>query len=414
MGAFLADGAADVDLGPTAPDTPAMLHFTSGTTGPPKGAVHVHDGVVAHQHTGRLVLDLQPDDVYWCTADPGWVTGTSYGIIAPLVCGVTSIVDEAEFDPARWFALLERHAVDVLYTSPTALRMLRRAGPPGGHRPGRHGAGRLRLVAAVGEALDAGTVAWAEEAFGCPVLDTWWQTETGTIMIANRLGESVRRGSMGRPVPGVEATLLARHDDGSPVLAADGTPVPSLDGTGELALRRDWPSMFRSYLGDDERYAASFSGDWYRTGDIARRDDDGYYWFVGRGDDLITTAGHFVGPAEVEAVLEEHPAVTEAAAVGTPDPTAGAVVKAFVVLADGAADDPSTLRALLAHGRARLGASIAPREIVVVEALPHTPSGKIMRRSLAARERGGADADPTSLQSEDAPSVVRIGADGGH
>jgi acetyl-CoA synthetase len=398
MGSFLCDGTDSFEIGYTDPETPALLHFTSGTTGAPKGAVHVHGAVVTHHLTGRLVLDLHPDDVFWCTADPGWVTGTSYGIIAPLTNGVTSIVDEADFDAERWYRILERQAVDVFYTAPTAIRMLQRLGP---ELAATHDFGALRLVASVGEPLDADAVRWCEEVFGVPVLDTWWQTETGGIMIANYRSQPVRAGSMGRPLPGIEATLLERTPDGDLVTDDDGSPVEITDPetSGELALRTGWPSMFRGYLDQDARYQATFVDGWYRSGDLARRDADGYYWFVGRGDDVIKTAGHLIGPFEVESVLDEHPAVVETGVIGKPDETAGTIVKAFVVLTHDRSPSDELRRELIGHSRARLGAAVAPREIEFVDSLPHTRSGKIMRRLLKARELGEDEGDISALES---------------
>jgi len=379
IGAFLTEGSDTFEAPPTDPETPALLHFTSGTTGPPKGALHAHAAVIVHHLTGRLVLDLHDGDTFWCTADPGWVTGTSYGIIAPLVNGVTSIVDEAEFDTERWYRILERNAVDVLYTAPTAIRMLQRADA---ELAAEHDLPHLRLVASVGEPLDAEAVRWCQHAFGVPVIDTWWQTETGGIMISNHRSQPVRPGSMGRPLPGTEVALLERGHNGEVVVGADGTPVEIDDPgqSGELALRAGWPSMFRAYLDEDERYQQSFVDGWYRTGDLARRDADGYYWFVGRGDDMIRTSGHLIGPFEVETALDDHPAVAETAVIGVPDPIAEAIVKAFVVLTPGNEASDELQRELLGHERARLGAAVAPREIEFVADLPHTHSGKTMRR----------------------------------
>jgi acetyl-CoA synthetase len=398
FGAFLAEARDTFEIAPTDSETPALLHFTSGTTGTPKGAVHVHGAVVTHHTTGRLVLDLHPGDVYWCTADPGWVTGTSYGIIAPLTNGVTSIVDEAEFDAERWYRILDDQRVDVFYTAPTAIRMLQRLGP---ELAARYDFSALRLVASVGEPLDAEAVTWCQDVFDVPVLDTWWQTETGGIMIANFRSQAVRPGSMGRPLPGIDATLLRRTPDGELVLDAQGRPehVSDPDVAGELALRAGWPSMFRTYLDQEARYRAAFVDGWYRTGDLARRDDDGYYWFVGRGDDVIKTAGHLIGPFEVESALNEHPSVAETGVIGKPDETAGAIVKAFVVLSRDIEPSAELHRELLGHARRKLGAAVAPREIEFVDSLPHTRSGKIMRRVLKARELGEDQGDISTLET---------------
>jgi acetyl-CoA synthetase len=355
---------------------------------------------VAHHATGRIVLDLHDGDTFWCTADPGWVTGTSYGIIAPLTNGVTSIVDEAEFDAERWYHILERHAVDVFYTAPTAIRMLQRAGT--GLADGTD-LSQLRLMASVGEPLDADAVRWCQQTFGVLVIDTWWQTETGGIMIANRRSQPVKPGSMGRPLPGIEATLLERDADGELVIGADGAPVQVHDParSGELALRAGWPSMFRTYLDEDERYRRTFVDGWYRTGDLARRDVDGYYWFVGRGDDVIKTSGHLIGPFEVESALIEHPAVAEAGVIGIPDPTAGEIVKAFVALKPGIEGSEALRRELLGHARKRLGAAVAPKLIDFRANLPKTRSGKIMRRLLKARELGLPEGDLSTLESDE-------------
>jgi len=398
FGAFLSEGDETFEPDPTDPETPALVHFTSGTTGQPKGAVHVHSAVVTHHVTGRLVLDLHDGDTFWCTADPGWVTGTSYGIIAPLAAGVTTIVDEAEFDAQRWYQILERHAVDVFYTAPTAIRMLQRAGD---ELAAQADMSRLRLVASVGEPLDADAVRWCQRTFGVPVIDTWWQTETGGIMISNHRSQPVRPGSMGRPLPGIEVRLLERDPDGDLVTDSAGAPVWVTDPeqSGELALRAGWPSMFRTYLDQEERYQRCFVDGWYRTGDLARRDADGYYWFVGRGDDVIKTSGHLIGPFEVESALNEHPAVAETGVIGKPDPTAGAIVKAFVVLARGHEPTDELNRELIGHARARLGAAVAPREIEFVDDLPHTRSGKIMRRVLKARELGEDEGDTSTLET---------------
>jgi acetyl-CoA synthetase len=286
----------------------------------------------------------------------------------------------------------------VFYTAPTAIRMLQRAG---GELASATDLSRLRLLASVGEPLDAEAVRWAQQTFGVPVIDTWWQTETGGIMIANYRSQPVRPGSMGRPLPGIEVTLLERDADGNAVIDHDGTPVQVTDGehSGEIALRAGWPSMFRTYLDQEERYARSFVEGWYRTGDLARRDADGYFWFVGRGDDVIKTSGHLIGPFEVESALNEHPAVAESGVIGKPDPTAGAIVKAFVVLARGREPSEQLQRELIGHARTRLGAAVAPREIEFVDDLPHTRSGKIMRRMLKARELGEDEGDTSTLET---------------
>jgi acetyl-CoA synthetase len=379
----------DFNIPPTDPESPALLHFTSGTTGLPKGAVHVHRAVLAHHVTGRFALDLHPDDIFWCTADPGWVTGTSYGIVSPLSNGVTSIVDEAEFDAERWYSILQDQGVTVWYTAPTAVRMLMRAGP---ELPKRYDLSKLRLIASVGEPLNPEAVVWGKEVLGLPIHDNWWQTETGGIMIANYPSMEIRPGSMGRPLPGVEAAIVRRRDD-------DGVDVvEEHDVQGELALRPGWPSMFRAYLNDEERYRSCFAGGWYLTGDLARRDADGYFWFVGRADDVIKSAGHLIGPFEVESTLMEHPAVAEAGVIGIPDAVSGEVVKAFVSLKPGHEGDEELRLDLLGFARTRLGAAVAPKAIDFVESIPKNRAGKIMRRLLKARELGLPEGDTSTLE----------------
>ncbi|PQA89391.1 acetate--CoA ligase [Hyphococcus luteus] len=380
------------EIAQTGPEDMALLHFTSGTTGRPKGAIHVHEAVVAHHITGKYALDLHKDDVYWCTADPGWVTGTSYGIISPLTNGVTMIVDEADFDAERWYSILRDQNVTVWYTAPTAIRMLMRAGADM-IEPGRFD--KVRFMASVGEPLNPEAVVWSNEKLGRPFHDNWWQTETGGIMIANFASEDIKPGSMGRPLPGVEAGLVQRGDDGSVREVAE--PMKE----GELALKSGWPSMFRGYLHEEERYRKNFAGEWYLTGDLAMRDKDGYFWFVGRADDVIKSAGHLIGPFEVESALVEHPAVSEAAVIGVPDPVAGETVKAFVALNPDYEESDALLKDILGHARKRLGPAVAPKEIVFRKSLPRTRSGKIMRRLLKARELGLPEGDISTLESDE-------------
>jgi acetyl-CoA synthetase len=374
----------------TGPEDVALIHFTSGTTGRPKGAVHVHGAVVAHAVTGRHALDLRPGDRYWCTADPGWVTGTSYGIIAPLANRVTMIVDEADFDLERWYATLERERVQVWYTAPTAIRMMMRAGKAAAQG---HDFSTLRFLASVGEPLNPEGVVWGHEVFGRPFHDNWWQTETGGIMIANTAAMDIRPGSMGKPLPGITAGIVER----------DGNGVRELGPgeIGELALRPGWPSMMRAYLHEEARYAKCFAGGWYLSGDLAMRDVEGYFWFVGRADDLIKSSGHLIGPFEVESALIEHAAVAEAAVIGLPDETAGEVVKAYVALNPGFEPSDDLERDIRAHARRRLGPAVAPREIAFRQNLPKTRSGKIMRRLLKARELGLPEGDLSTLETDE-------------
>ena len=394
----LAEALAAADpayaIGPTDPEDLATLHFTSGTTGRPKAAMHVHGAVTAHRSSGQIALGLGPGAIFWCTADPGWVTGTTYGIISPLANGATVVVDQGAFDVERWYSILEREHVSVWYTTPTALRMLHQAGREG---LGDHDLAALRLVASVGEPLDADTVRWTQEAWGTPAHDGWWQTETGGIMIANVAGEPVIPGSIGRPLPGVVATVLARDDradaDGAP-LVLDGhvVEVTDPDVEGHLALRPGFPSMFRGYLDEERRYRACFVDGWYVTGDLVRRDAQGAYWFVGRADDVIKTSGHLVGPFEVEAALRSHPAVADAAVVGVPHPVAGTVIKAYVALRPGHSPSEELRRDLRGFARSRLGPAIAPRSFEFVDELPKTSSGKTIRRVLRLHALQGADA----------------------
>jgi acetyl-CoA synthetase len=367
----------------------SVLHFTSGTTGTPKGAVHVHQAVVAHHITGQLALDLHSDDVFWCTADPGWVTGTSYGIIAPFTSGVTNVVDEGDFDVERWYGILQSQGVSVWYTAPTAIRMMMKAGSEVARQ---HAYPALRFLASVGEPLNPEAVVWGQEAFGLPFHDNWWQTETGGIMIANYASMDIRPGSMGRPLPGVEAAIIERTESGNVI------EVTQPNQQGELALRPGWPSMFRAYWHEDQRYQKCFAGGFYLTGDLARRDEEGYYWFVGRADDVIKSSGHLIGPFEVESTLMEHPAVAEAAVIGKPDPVALEIVKAFVSLKDGFEASETLRRELLGFARSRLGAVVAPKEIDFLPGLPKTRSGKIMRRLLKARELGLPEGDISTLE----------------
>jgi acetyl-CoA synthetase len=386
----VAPASSEHEVASTRPEDPALLHFTSGTTGAPKGAVHVHEALVMHHLTGRYALDLHEQDRYWCTADPGWVTGTSYGIVAPLSCGVTMLVDEAEFDAERWYDILERERVSVFYTAPTAIRMLMKVGPEPAKR---RDLSSLRFCASVGEPLAPEAVRWGRDVLGHAFHDNWWQTETGGIMIANYAGEPIRPGSMGRPMPGIEAAIIRRTPEGG----IECVEEPGVEG--ELALRAGWPSMFRAYLGAPERYAKCFSEGWYLSGDLAKRDADGYFWFVGRGDDVIKSAGHLIGPFEVEAVLLEHPAVAEAGVIGIPDPVAGELVKAFVALKNGYERSEALERELIGHARKRLGPAVAPKELSIVDSLPRTKSGKILRRLLKARELGLPEGDTSTLES---------------
>ena len=377
----------------TIPETnledPALLHFTSGTTGMPKGVLHVHQAVLTHYITGKYVLDFHEGDHYWCTADPGWVTGTSYGIIAPLLHGITSIIDEGEFDASRWYSLLETHKINIWYTAPTAIRRLMRMDI----KPKNiYNLENLRLILSVGEPLHAEAVIWGQENFVIPILDNWWQTETGGIMIANYPSMSVKPGSMGKPMPGVEIAIATINDN-------QLTLITRPDIQGHLVLKKGFPSLFRGYIHEEERYKKCFIGDWYLSGDLAKKDTDGYFWFIGRADDIIKTSGHMVGPFEVESTLMRHPDVAEVAVIGIPEPTIGEMVKAFVVLKTGKEPNQTTKMDIMAFARKEMGPAVAPKEIEFVENIPKTRSGKILRRLLKARELGLPEGDISTLES---------------
>lgn len=386
---LMATASDQFTIPPTDPEDMAVVHFTSGTTGMPKGAVHVHNAVLHHCMTAKYALDLHSDDIFWCTADPGWVTGTSYGIIAPLLHGVTNIVDEAEFDADRWYRILAEQKVNVWYTAPTAIRRLMRMDL----EPRKiYNLEHLRFVASVGEPLNPEAVVWGRQKLGLNIHDNWWQTETGGIMIANFASMEIRPGSMGRPLPSVEAAIVRRPEKHK----VEVVTKPGMDG--DLALKPGWPSMFRGYLHDEERYRKCFVDGWYITGDLAMQDEDGYFWFVGRADDIIKTAGHMVGPFEVESALLEHPAVAEAGVIGVPEPTIGELVKAFISLKPGYEPSDALRLELLGFGRKRLGSAVAPKEIAFQQNLPKTRSGKIMRRLLKARELGLPEGDTSTLE----------------
>lgn len=386
--ALMQEAADTFNIPPTSPDDPALLHFTSGTTGMPKGAVHVHNAVLTHYMTGKYVLDFHKGDIFWCTADPGWVTGTSYGIISPLVNGVTNIIDEEEFDAIRWYSILQEQKVNIWYTAPTAIRRLMRLNIAPREQ---YDLSSLRLILSVGEPLNPEAVIWVQNTFQVPVLDNWWQTETGGIMIANFRAMPVRPGSMGKPLPGVTAAIAEETPDGLRLITEPGK-------SGHLLLKTGFPSLFRTYLHEEERYNKCFRGEWYITGDLAKTNEDGYFWFVGRADDIIKTSGHMVGPFEVESALMEHPAVAEAAVIGIPDPNIGELVKAFVVLKQGIQADDNTRLDIMGFARKRMGPAIAPKDIAFIEGLPKTKSGKVLRRLLKARELGLPEGDLSTLE----------------
>ncbi len=379
--------AATPPVGPvaTTPDSPAFLHFTSGTTGTPKGALHTHRAVLAHLVTARAVFGLGEADIFWCTADPGWITSTAYGVIAPLAAGATVLVDEADVEPRRWYGILHDEKVTAWYTTPTAIRTMMRFGAALARS---YRENSLRVVASVGEPLNGEAVSWGQKALGVPFLDTWWQTETGAIVVANAPGQGRRPGSMGRALPGVEAA----------VMRCDGTApkaVEAADTVGELALRLDWPSMFSGYLGGNGLLTNCFREGWYFTGDLVKQDADGFFWFIGRVDDMIKCGGLQIGPFEVEGMLMDHPAVAEVGVVGKPDLLLREVPVAFASLNPGFEAGDALRAELLSFARQELGNVLAPREIYFVDELPKTFTGKILRRVLKAKAL--AEPDGTDL-----------------
>ncbi|MFQ5700300.1 MAG: acetate--CoA ligase [Acidobacteriota bacterium] len=368
----------------TDPEDWAVIHYTSGTTGSPKGAAHVHRAILGHYITARHVLDLHEDDIYWCTADPGWVTGTSYGMFGPWSNGITSVIYEGGFDPVRWYEIIQKYKVTVWYTAPTALRMLMKAGEA---IPKRYDLSSLRHICSVGEPLNPEAITWGLDVFNLPIHDNWWQTETGCIQIANYRAQDIKPGSMGRPIPGTEAAVV---DDAGNRLG------PGEEGN--IVLRPGWPSMFRTYWNKKELYDSRFRHGWYFTGDRGRMDEDGYLWFVGRADDVINTAGHLVGPFEVESALVEHPAVAEAGVIGKPDEERMEIIKAFISLKNGFTASDNLRQEIKQFVRTRLAAHAYPREIEFLPSLPKTRSGKIMRRLLKARELGLPEGDISTLE----------------
>ncbi len=370
----------------TDPETPSVLHYTSGSTGKAKGALHRHRSIRHQRQTALQVLDLRPDDVYWCTADQGWVTGTSYGIIAPWSLGITQVHYGGPFDSEKWLAVLSEEGVTVWYTAPTALRMLMREDE---RLFRKFDLSRLRHVCSVGEPLNPEVVHWGRRILGKEIHDTWWQTETGGIMIANRPGLPIRPGSMGKPVKMIEAA----------VIADDGKPVP--DGQeGNLCLRPGWDSMFIAYYNNEDVYKEKFRKGWYWTGDMVRRDADGYYWFMGRSDDVINTAGHLVSPFEVESALLEIDEITESAVIGAPDDLLFEKVVAYVTLNAGGAWSEELEMKVRIHIANRVSSIATPQQIFVVDSIPKNKSGKIMRRVLKARYLGKDAGDISTLDSD--------------
>jgi len=383
-----ADKVEQLDIFPSTPETPSVLHYTSGTTGKPKGALHVHGSIFAQHVTAKWVLDLREDDIYWCTADPGWVTGTSYGIIGPWSLGVTQVIYDGGFSSAKWYDVIQRHKVTVWYTAPTAIRLLMKDGT---ELVKKYDMSTLRHMCSVGEPLNPEAVVWGKEAFGMPFFDTYWQTETGAIVIANYPGMEVKPGSMGKAFPGIEAVVLDLKNY---------EVIEEPNKVGLIALKPGWPSMMREYWNNQEIYNSKFIKGWYITGDRSTIDSEGYFWFVGRDDDVINTGGHLVGPFEIESALIEHEAVAEAAAVGKPDPVNMEVVKAFVALKPGFEANDDIELSIMNFIRKKLSPLAMPQEIEFMDKLPKTRSGKIMRRLLRAQEWGEEIGDVSTLEDD--------------
>ncbi|MFJ7971035.1 acetate--CoA ligase [Psychrobacillus sp. NPDC096389] len=350
-----------------------ILHYTSGSTGKPKGILHVHYAMVQQYQSMKWVMDIRDEDVYWCTADPGWVTGTSYGIFGPWLAGATSLVLGGRFSPDAWYNAIEAYNVTVWYSAPTAFRMLMGAGDA---IVEKHDLSSLRHILSVGEPLNPEVVKWGMQVFHLRIHDTWWMTETGAQMICNFGCLPIKPGSMGKPLPGLEAAIIDNQ----------GNVVPPYT-MGNLAIKKGWPSMMRQIWNNKEKYESSFMNDeWYFSGDSAYMDDEGYFWFQGRVDDVIMTSGERVGPFEVESKLIEHPAILEAGVIGKPDPVRGEIIKAFVALNEGYEPSEELIADIQQFVKKGLAAHAAPREIEFKDKLPKTRSGKIMRRVLKAWE----------------------------
>ncbi len=376
------------DAHPTTAESPSVLHYTSGTTGQPKGVKHVHYSLISQYLTGKWVLDLKDDDIYWCTADPGWVTGTSYGIIAPFALGVTQCVLDQGFSAEAWYKFIEKHRVTMWYSAPTAIRSLMKAGD---EIIKKFDMKSLRHLCSVGEPLNAEAVVWSKRVFGLPFHDTYWQTETGSIMITNFPGMTVKPGSMGKAFPGITAVVLdpKTHE-----------PIPAHNKIGLIGIKPGWPSMMRTYWNNEATYQKKFKNGWYLTGDRSKIDDEGYFWFTGRDDDIINTGGHLVSPFEVESALLEHQAVAESAVVAKPDPINLEVVKAFVTLKPGFQASTDLELDIMNYIRKKLSPLAMPQEIEYVDSLPKTRSGKIMRRVLHAKEWGEEIGDVSTLEND--------------
>lgn len=389
--AFSLDEAAPVqylEIFPTRAESPSVLHYTSGTTGQPKGVKHVHYSLISQYLTAKWVLDLQDDDIYWCTADPGWVTGTSYGIIGPWSLGITQCVLDSGFSAQAWYRFIEKYRITMWYSAPTAIRSLMKAGD---EIIKNFDLSSLRHLASVGEPLNSEAVIWSEKVFGKPFLDTFWQTETGSIMITNFPDMKIKPGSMGKSFPGITATVLDTKTY---------EPVNETGRVGLIAFRPGWPSMMRAYWNNEEKYKEKFVNGWYLSGDRATIDNDGYFWFIGRDDDVINTGGHLVSPFEVESALLEHPAIGESAVIAKPDDINMEVVKAFITLKPGFSPNTDLELEIMNFIRKKLSPLAMPQEIEYMDKLPKTRSGKIMRRLLHAKEWNEDIGDISTLEND--------------
>ena len=384
-----ADPVENFEIFPAEAETPSVLHYTSGTTGQPKGVKHVHYSLISQYLTAKWVLDLKEDDIYWCTADPGWVTGTSYGIIGCWSQGITQCVLDMGFSAESWYRFIKKYGVTVWYSAPTAIRSLMKAGE---ELVKKYDLSSLRHLISVGEPLNSEAVVWSKMVFGKPFHDSYWQTETGSIMISNYPGMKVKPGSMGKPFPGIEAAIL------------DPETFEPYDEHGKIGLigfRPGWPAMMRTYWKNEETYQSKFKNGWYLAGDRAHIDQEGYFWFTGRDDDVINTAGHLVSPFEVESALLEHEDVAESAVVSKPDDVNMEVVKAFITLKPGIESNEETELKIMNFIRKKLSPLAMPQEIEFLENLPKTRSGKIMRRLLHAKEWGAEIGDTSTLEDDE-------------
>lgn len=365
-------------------DDSAFMLYTSGTTGKPKGVIHRHLAIVQEYITAKWVLDLKEDDVYWCTADPGWVTGIAYEILGSWANGASAIVFDGRFSPDRWYKILQDYKVTVWYTAPTAIRMLMAE-----HIDvvRQYDLSHLRHMASVGEPLNPEGITWGLKAFGLAFHDTWWQTELGAISISNFPCLDIKPGSMGKPIPGLKAAIM---DD-------DGKELPPGE-EGNICLKVGPPGMMKTIWRRPKKYSSYFMKGWYISGDRGLKDKDGYFWFVGRADDVIKTSGERVGPFEVESALVEHEGVVEAGVIGKPDKLRGEIIKAFVVLKPGVKGTEAFKEELSQFVKAHLAGHAYPREIEFIDKLPKTRSGKIMRRILKAKDQGLPIGDTSTLE----------------